>query len=151
MRSTTFSRCFVGIDLALENVPDVTTLRKFRCLMETNDLTQHIFATINTTLIEKGLLIRLGTIADATIINAQPSTNNTSGKHDGDMHQTKKGNQWFLGMKAHVGADTDIRLVYTETTTAANVADITENGALLHAEKQTVLTNAGCKEAEKRA
>ena len=143
-------RAFVGIDLARENAPDATTLLKFRRLLETNDLTQRMFAAINATLTEKGLLMRSGTIVDATIINAPPSTKNREGKRDGDMHQTKKGNQWFFGMKAHVGADAESGLVHTVTTTAANVADITETAALLHGEEQTVFADAGYTGAEKR-
>jgi IS5 family transposase len=125
-------RAFVGIDLARENAPDATTLLKFRRLLETHALTQHMFVAINVTLTKKDLLMRSGTIVDATIINAPPSTKNTGGKRDGDMHQTKKGNQRYFGMKAHVGADAESGLVHTVTTTAANVADITETAALLH-------------------
>ena len=143
-------RAFVGIDLARENAPDATTLLKFRRLLEANDLTQRMFAAINATLTEKGLLMRSGTIVDATIINAPPSTKNSDGKRDGDMHQTKKGNQWYFGMKAHIGADAESGLVHTVTTTAANVADITETAALLHGEEQTVFADAGYTGAEKR-
>ena len=143
-------RAFVGIDLARENAPDATTLLKFRRLLETNDLTQRMFAAINATLTEKGLLMRSGTIVDATIINAPPSTKNKDGKRDGDMHQTKKGGQWYFGLKAHVGADAESGLVHTVTTTAANVADITETAALLHGQEQTVFADAGYTGAEKR-
>ena len=87
---------------------------------------------------------------DATIINAPPSTKKREGKRDGDMHQTKKGNQWFFGMKAHVGADAESGLVHTVTTTAANVADITETAALLHGQEQTVFADAGYTGAERR-
>ena len=143
-------RASVGIDLARENAPDATTLLKFRRLLETNNLTQRMFAAINATLTEKGLLMRSGTIVDATIINAPPSTKNIDGKRDGDMHQTKKGNQWYFGMKAHVGADAESGLVHTVTTTAANVADITETAALLHGQEQTVFADAGYTGADKR-
>ena len=94
--------------------------------------------------------MRSGTIVDATIINAPPSTKNTDGKRDGDMHQTKKGNQWYFGMKAHIGADADSGLVHTVTTTAANVADIAELASLLHGEEHTVFADAGYTGAEKR-
>ena len=143
-------RAFVGIDLARENAPDATTLLKFRHLLETNDLTQRMFAAINATLAKKGLLMRSGTIVDATIINAPPSTKNREGKRDGDMHQTRKGSQWYFGMKAHIGADAESGLVHTVTTTAANMADITETAALLHGEEQTVFADAGYTGAEKR-
>ena len=119
-------RAFVGIDLARENAPDATMLLKFRRLLETNDLTQRMFLAINATLTAKGLLMRSGTIVNATIINAPPSTKNSESKRDGDIHQTKKGNKWFFGMKAHIGADAQSGLVHTVTTTEANVADITE-------------------------
>jgi IS5 family transposase len=94
--------------------------------------------------------MRSGTIVDATIINAPPSTKNGDGKRDGDMHQTKKGNQWYFGMKAHIGADAESGLVHTVTTTTANVADITETAALLHGEETTVFADAGYTGAEKR-
>jgi len=95
-------RRFVGIDLAREAAPDATTLLKFRRLLETHQLTESIFNTINAHLAEKGLLLREGTIVDATLIAAPPSTKNREGKRDGEMHQAKKGNQWHFGMKAHV-------------------------------------------------
>lgn len=94
--------------------------------------------------------MRSGTIVDATIINAPPSTKNSEGKRDGDMHQTKKGNQWFFGMKAHIGADAESGLVCTVTTTPANVADITVTAALLHGEERTMFADAGYTGAEKR-
>ena len=143
-------RAFVGIDLARENAPDATTLLKFRRLLETNDLTQRMFLAINATLTEKGLLMRSGTIVDATIINAPCSTKNSDGKRDADMHQTKKGNQCFFGMKAHIGADAESGLVHTVTTTAANVADVTETAALLHGQERTVFADAGYTGADKR-
>jgi IS5 family transposase len=86
-------RAFVGVDLARESAPDATTSLKFRRLLETNELTQRMFIAINATLTEKKLLMRSGTVVDATIINAPPSTKNAEHKHDADMHQTKKGNQ----------------------------------------------------------
>jgi IS5 family transposase len=89
-------RAFVGVDLARETAPDATTLLKFRRLLETNDLTQRMFVAINATLTEKGLLMRSGTIVDATIINAPSSTKNAEHKRDEDMHQTKKGNEWCV-------------------------------------------------------
>jgi IS5 family transposase len=109
-------RAFVGIDLARETAPDATTLLKFRRLLETNDLTQRMFMAINATLTQKGLLMRSGTIVDATIINAPPSTKNAEHARDGDMHQTKKGNEWYFGMKAHVGADAESGLVHSSST-----------------------------------
>jgi IS5 family transposase len=89
-------RAFVGVDLARESAPDATTLLKFRRLLEKNELTQRMFVAINATLTEKGLLMRSGTIVDATIINAPSSTKNAEHKRDEDMHQTKKGNEWCV-------------------------------------------------------
>ncbi|MCO6061820.1 transposase, partial [Pseudomonas sp. MOB-449] len=98
-------RRFVGIDLGREDAPDATTLLKFRRLLETHALTRKIFEVINGQLAEKGLLMREGTIVDATLIAAPPSTKNRDKARDPDMHQTKKGNQWHFGMKAHIGVD----------------------------------------------
>ena len=143
-------RAFVGVDLARETAPDATTLLKFRRLLETNDLTQRMFVAINATLTEKGLLMRSGTIVDATIINAPSSTKNAEHKRDEDMHQTKKGNEWYFGMKAHIGVDAESGLVHSLTTTAANVADIIETAALLHGDEDTVFADAGYTGVAKR-
>lgn len=104
-------RRFVGIDLAREAAPDATTLLKFRRLLEAHQLTESIFNAINAHLAEKGLLLREGTIVDATLIAAPPSTKNREGKRDEEMHQAKKGNQWHFGMKAHIGVDAQSGLV----------------------------------------
>ncbi|MCG3186547.1 MAG: IS5 family transposase ISPsp6 [Rhodocyclaceae bacterium] len=114
-------RRFVGIDLARESAPDATTLLKFRHLLEEKGLTDSIFNAINAHLAEKGLYLRQGTVVDATIIAAPPSTKNRSGERDPDMHQTKKGKQWYYGMKAHIGVDAESGLVHTVVGTAANV------------------------------
>ncbi len=116
-------RDFVGVDLSRESVPDATTLLKFRHLLQHNDLTKALFEEINAHLAEKGLLMRAGTIVDATIIAAPSSTKNEGSTRDPEMHQTKKGNQWHFGMKAHIAVDADSGLVHTVTTTAANEAD----------------------------
>ena len=143
-------RAFVGVDLARETAPDATTLLKFRRLLEKNALTQRMFVAINATLTEKGLLMRSGTIVDATIINAPSSTKNAEHKRDEDMHQTKKGNEWYFGMKAHIGVDAESGLVHSLTTTAANVADIVETAALLHGDEDTVFADAGYTGVAKR-
>jgi transposase, IS5 family len=140
-------RAFVGVDLARETAPDATTLLKFRRLLETNALTQQMFVAINATLAEKGLLMRSGTIVDATIINAPSSTKNAEHKRDEDMHQTKKGNEWYFGMKAHIGVDAESGLVHSLTTTAANIA---ETAALLHGDEDTVFADAGYTGVAKR-
>ena len=105
-------RVFVGIDLSREVVPDATTLLKFRRLLA-NDLTKALFDEINAHLAEQSLLMRSGTIVDATIIAAPSSTKNATGERDPDMHQAKKGNQWHFGMKAHIGVDAESGLVHT--------------------------------------
>src|SRR5690554_5898583 len=124
-------RCFVGIDLSREAAPDATTLLKFRRQLETHQLTESIFNAISAHLAEKGLMLREGTIVDATLIAAPPSTKNREGKRDEEMHQTKKGKQWYFGMKAHIGVDAQSGLVHTVVGTAANVSDVTQAQALL--------------------
>jgi IS5 family transposase len=143
-------RRFVGIDLAREAAPDATTLLKFRRLLEEKELTASIFTTINAHLAEKGLLMRAGTIVDATLIAAPPSTKNRDGERDPDMHQTKKGNQWHFGMKAHIGVDAESGLVHTVIGTAANVNDVTQAQGLLHGEEADVFGDAGYQGVEKR-
>jgi transposase, IS5 family len=105
-------RGFARIDLAAAGVPDATTLLKFRRLLETNDLCKGIFNTINADLAERGLMMREGTLVDATLLAAPPSTKNREKKRDSEMHQTRKGNEWYFGMKAHIGADRDCKLVH---------------------------------------
>jgi len=102
-----------------------------------------MFIAINATLTEKGLLLRSGTIVDTTIIKALPWTKSAEYKQDTDMYQTKKDNQWYFGMKAHIGVNAEGRLVHSLITTSANVADIVETAALLHGDEDTVLANAG--------
>lgn len=132
-------RAFVGSDL----VPDATTLLKFRHLLEEQALTRALFAEVNAPPGERGLLLREGTIVDATSIAAAPSTKNKSKARDPEMHQTKKGNAWHFGMKAPVGVDADSSLVHTVADTAANVADVAQAHALLHGEEKAALGDAG--------
>ncbi len=143
-------RRFVGIDLSRESAPDATTLLKFRRLLETHQLTESIFNAINAHLAEKGLLLREGTIVDATLIAAPPSTKNREGKRDEEMHQTRKGKQWYFGMKAHIGVDAQSGLVHTVIGTAANVSDVTQAQALLHGDETQVFGDAGYQGVEKR-
>lgn len=143
-------RGFVGIDLSREAAPDATTLLKFRRLLETHKLTERIFTTINGHLAAKGLMLKEGTVVDATIIAAPSSTKNQDKERDPEMHQTKKGNQWHFGMKAHIGADAAHGLVHTLVTTAANVNDVTQAHALLHGEESLAFGDAGYQGAEKR-
>ena len=144
-------RRFVGIDLSREDAPDATTLLQFRRLLETHRLTEKLFSCINGQLAAQGLLLKEGTIADATILSAPSSTKNREKARDPEMHQTKKGNQYYFGMKAHIGADSQSGLVHTVTGTAAHVADITETDKLLHGEEQVVFLDAGYTGIEKRA
>ena len=144
-------RRFVGIDLSREDAPDATTLLQFRRLLETHRLTEKLFSCINGQLAAQGLLLKEGTIADATILSAPSSTKNREKARDPEMHQTKKGNQWYFGMKAHIGVDSQSGLVHTVTGTAAHVADITETEKLLHGEERVVFLDAGYTGIEKRA
>ena len=143
-------RGFVGIDLTHESAPDATTLLKFRRLLEQHNLTRRIFNEINGHLANKGLVMREGTIVDATLIAAPPSTKNRDGERDPEMHQSKKGKDWHFGMKAHVGVDMATGLVHTVVGTAGNVADVTQAHALLHGGEQVVLGDAGYQGVDKR-
>jgi IS5 family transposase len=125
-------RIFAGIDLSGDVVPDATTLLKFRRLLEQHELTKATFAEVNALLTERGLLMREGSLVDATIIHAPPSTKNKNKARNPEMHQTKKGNQWYFGAKAHIGADLEKGVVHTVVSTAANVADIAVAHQLLH-------------------
>ncbi len=136
-------RRFVGIDLAREAAPDATTLLKFRRLLETHGLSRVIFETIRDHLAREGLLLREGTLVDATLIAAPPSTKNRDRARDPDMHQAKKGKQWHFGMKAHIGVDLDSGLVHTVLTTPANVNDVTQAHGLLHGQETVALGDAG--------
>jgi IS5 family transposase len=143
-------RRFDGLSLGHGSLPDETTIRHFRRLLETHDLAPAMFATVNQHLSEENLMLREGTIVDATIIHAPPSTKNRDRQRDPEMYQTLKGNQWYFGMKAHIGVDADSGIVHTVTTTAANVADIAETDKLLHGKEHTVWADAGHIGAEKR-
>ncbi len=131
-------RTFVGIDLGREPAPDETTVCKFRHLLEKQDLGARLFEEIGAYLQQQGLTINTGTIVDATIISAPSSTKNKEQKRDPEMHQTKKGNQWYFGMKAHIGADSRSKLIHSVAATAANVADSTVLPNLLHGEETRV-------------
>lgn len=143
-------QAFMGIDLTRETAPDATTLLQFRHLLEKHALTKALFKTINRTLSAQGLTMREGSIADATIIAAPPSVKNQAKARDPEMHQTKKGNQWYFGMKAHIGVDAESGLVHTVVGTAANVADITQTGAVLHGQEKIVFLDAGYTGVEKQ-
>jgi transposase, IS5 family len=130
-------RSFANLSLA-EAIPDETTILNFRHLLEANDLAEDILKAVNAHLARKGLLLKKGSIVDATIIAAPSSTKNAHGERDREMHQTKKGNQWHFGMKAHIAVDADSGLVHTVTTTAANESDVEQIADLLHGKEQDV-------------
>jgi len=131
-------RRFVGIDLGREPAPDETTVCKFRHLLEMHNLGEQLFVLIAEFLQENGLKVSAGTIVDATIITAPSSTKNCEGKRDPEMHQTKKGNQWYFGMKAHIGVDSRTKLIHSVAATAANVHDSQLLPDLLHGEETRV-------------
>jgi IS5 family transposase len=131
-------RSFVGIDLGREPVPDETTACKFRHLLEEHQLGGAMLEAVNLHLQSRGVRITRGTIVDATIIHAPSSTKNREQKRDPEMHQTKKGKQWYFGMKAHVGVDSKTKLIHSVVATAANVADSTVLPELLHGEETKV-------------
>ena len=143
-------REFVGLDAGEDNLPDESTILRFRHLLEVNNLSLQILATVNATLAARGLLLKSGTVVDATLIAAPSSTKNSSGERDPEMHQTKKGNQWHFGMKAHIGVDADSGLVHTVVGTAANVNDVTQAHALVHGEEADVFADAGYQGVGKR-
>jgi len=135
-------RQFVGIDLGREPVPDETTICKFRHLLEAHELGKQLFARIGTYLATQGLTVSRGTIVDATIINAPSSTKNRAKERDPEMHQTKKGNQWYFGMKAHIGVDSRTKLIHSVAATAANVHDSQALPDLLHGKETRVWGDA---------
>jgi transposase, IS5 family len=130
-------RRFAGIELAEDAVPDESTILRFRHLLERHHLTQQIFALVRGLLEQKQLLVKSGTIVDATIIEAPPSTKNQQKARDPEMRQSKKGKNWHFGMKAHVGTDPN-GLVHTLVTTDARGADITQLPQLLHGQEQAL-------------
>jgi IS5 family transposase len=143
-------RHFVGIDLSREAGPDATTLLKFRRLLEKHKLTAAMFEEVKALLSERGLLMREGTLVDATIIAAAPSTKNSEHSRDPETHQTKKGQQWHFGMKAHVGADAASRLVHSRHVSAANDSDIVHTHCLPHGQETQVYLDAGYTGIDKR-
>jgi IS5 family transposase len=142
-------REFAGLSIG-ERLPDESTILRFRHLLEKHGLAAQMLASVNALLGEKGLLLKAGTVVDATLIAAPPSTKNRSGERDPQMHQTKKGNQWYFGMKAHIGVDAHSGLVHTVLTTAANVHDVTQAHALQHGEETDLHGDSGYRGAHKR-
>lgn len=137
--------------LSLERaIPDHTTIMNFRHLLERYELGRQIFEAVNIWLEEAGVLLKEGSAVDATIIDAPCSVKNKSGTRDPEMHQTKKGNQWYFGMKAHIGIDVNSGLTHSFTTTAANQHDLNEAYQVLHGEEKYVFADSGYRGAEKR-
>ena len=136
-------RRFIGVDLGIAAAPDETTVLRFRHLLEQHDLGGLILEAVNVHLEARGIKIQTGTIVDATIIHAPSSTKNEAGKRDPEMHQTKKGNQWYFGLKAHIGVDAKEGHVHSLVTSAANVADMHMLPDLLHGEERKVWGDAG--------
>ena len=134
---------FVGVDLGAAPAPDETTVCRFRHLLKKHDLCGMMLDAVNIHLEAKGIKIATGTIVDATIIHAPSSTKNSTGERDPEMHQTKKGNQWYFGLKAHIGVDAKEGTVHTVVTTAANVADSRVLPDLLHGEERKVWGDGG--------
>ena len=134
----------------LDDIPDETTILNVRRLLETHGVAEKLFKQVNAHLRRKGLGLRSGTIVDATIINAPSSTKNADGERDPEMHQAKKGNQWFFGMKPHIGVDDASGLVHHVECTAANVSDVTQAHRLLHGKEGVVYGDSGYTGVAKR-
>src|SRR5580700_4232421 len=136
-------RRFVGVDLGVAPAPDETTVCRFRHLLEKHDLGGLMLEAVNVHLEARGIRIATGTIVDATIIHAPSSTKNKSGERDPEMHQTRKGNQWYFGLKAHIGVDSREGVVHSVCTSAASVADKHMLADLLHGEERKVWGDGG--------
>jgi len=143
-------REFAGLGGWSDRLPDESTILRFRHLLEKHKLAAQILETVNALLSDKGLLLRVGTVVDATLIAAPSSTKNRSGERDPEMHQSKKGNQWYFGMKAHIGVDAESGLVHTVRGTSGNVNDVVEANSLLHGQESEAFGDAGYQGAHKR-
>ena len=143
-------RDFAGLSHWDEHIPSESSILRFRHLLERHKLADQILATVNALLQAKGLQLKAGTVVDATLIAAPTSTKNQSGERDPEMHQSKKGNQWYFGMKAHIGVDTDSGLVHTVRGTSGNVGDVIEANSLLHGQEADAFGDAGYQGVHKR-
>jgi IS5 family transposase len=144
---TTLYREFAGLS-SVERIPDRVSILRFRHLLEEHQLAPQMLAVVNATLADKGLMLKQGTVVDATLIAAPSSTKNKDGERDPEMHQTKNGNQWHFGMKAHIGVDAESGLVHTVVGTAANVNDVTQGKELIHGEETDVFADQGVAKRE---
>ena len=136
-------RTFMHIDFNEQQVPDATTLLKFRHMLEKNRIGEKIFADVNSRLDKAGLIMHGGTVVDASLIAAPKSTKNKTGKRDPEMHQTKKGNEWYFGMKVHAGADAGSGYVHSLTGTSANMHDVSETSKLIRKDDHVVYGDSG--------
>jgi len=143
-------REFADLEGPMRRLPDESTILRFRHLLEEHGLAAPMLATVNRVLQERGLSLKTGTVVDATLIAAPSSTKNSTGERDPEMGQTKKGNNYYFGMKAHIGADADSGLVHTVICTPANTSDVTQAEALLHGEEEIAFGDAGYQGAHKR-
>jgi len=143
-------RAFAKLDAGDDLIPDESSILRFRHRLEKHGLAQRMLAEVNGLLTERGLLLKQGTLVDATLIAAPSSTKNQAGERDPEMHQTKKGNNWYFGMKAHIGVDAESGLTHTVVTTPANVNDVTQAHALLHGHETDAFGDAGYQGVEKR-
>jgi IS5 family transposase len=143
-------REFAKLGDGATRLPDETTILRFRHLLEKHDLATDMLRVVNDILQAKGLTMKKGTVVDATLIAAPSSTKNADGERDPEMKQAKKGNQWYFGMKAHIGVDAHSGLVHSVIGTAANVNDVTQAGALLHGEEDAAYGDAGYRGVHKR-
>ena len=134
----------------LARLPDESTILRFRHRLDKHKLAEQILATVNELLIQRGLLLKAGTVVDATLIAAPTSTKNKDKARDPDMHSSKKGNQWYFGMKAHIGADAESGLVHTVRGTSGHVSDIAEANTLLHGQESLAFGDAGYQGVDKR-
>ena len=143
-------REFAGLGDGVSRLPDETTILRFRHLLEAHDLAVDMLRVVNDILQAKGVMMKKGTVVDATLIAAPSSTKNAEGERDPEMKQAKKGNQWYFGMKAHIGVDASSGLVHSVVGTAANVNDVTQAGALLHGHEDEAFGDAGYQGVHKR-
>jgi IS5 family transposase len=143
-------REFARLDVGITRLPDESTILRFRHLLEAHDLGAQILEAVNAQLQRQGLLLKTGAVVDATLIAAPSSTKNAKGERDPEMHQTKKGNQWHFGMKAHIGVDAHSGLVHTVVGTSANAHDVTQASSLLHGEESDVFADSGYRGVHKR-
>jgi IS5 family transposase len=150
LHDTPLFREFAKIDQGATRLPDETTILRFRHLLERHNLAPDMLRLVNDILGAKGLLLRTGTVVDATLIAAPSSTKNADGQRDPEMKQTKKGNQWYFGMKAHIGVDAQSGLVHTVAGTGANVNDLNMAGALLHGDEEAAFGDAGYQGVHRR-